>query len=225
MIRMNAVLTALGVTLALTFSFTASAAPGWIGDTIYVPMRSGPGSDYRIINKALKTGTPVEILDWEEDSDWVEIRVGGQEGYVGKQYVSRTPIASVQLEQRQKAFDEADTRVTEMREQVAAVTRERDQLAREKATLQANLKKSQQSLKRLQKAAAEPLKLEQQNQQLSGQVEQLSAELTSVKQENASLQGDRLYRGWRYALLTVFGGMAFGWLVKSQLGRRRSEWG
>lgn len=203
---------------------TALAAPGWIGDTIYVPMRSGPGSGYRIIDKGLKTGTRIEVLDWNSGEDWVEIRYEGKEGYVGAQYVSRTPTASIQLEQRKEAFDQADEKVKTMQAQVSDITEKRDALAAEKTKLEAQLQRSQQELQRLQKAAAEPLKLQRQNQALIDEVKSQRAELAAIKDENAGLRGDRLYRGWRYALATVFGGMFLGWLITTQMGRKRSEW-
>lgn len=217
--------TVVVVTLIFSFfSVPAVAESGWIGDSIYVPLRSGAGNNYRIINRGLKSGTEVTILRWAEGADWVQIRNGSQTGYVEAQYVSRKPPAAIELAQREKAFAESEATISALGEEVAALKNQVEKLGAEKQALQTQLTNSKQSLGRLQKAAAEPLKLERNNRELTQKVELLSSELNTVKQENTELQGDRLYRGWRYALLTVFLGMVLGWVIKMLSARQRSTW-
>ena len=82
--------------LALCLPAPVYAAAAWIGDEIYVPMRAGAGTGYRIVHRGIKSGTRVELLG--EEGDWIHIRYGNREGYVEKQYISRTPTAALRLQ-------------------------------------------------------------------------------------------------------------------------------
>ncbi len=48
-------------------------------------LRSGPGLEFEPPLAFLTPDTALEVLG--EQGDWLHVRVGGQEGYVGKKYV------------------------------------------------------------------------------------------------------------------------------------------
>ena len=119
--------------LIALLSTPALAATAWIDDEIYVPVRSGAGSGYRIVHRGLKSGTRVEFLG--EDGDWAHIRFGDTEGYIGKQYISRSPTAAIRLEQISGDRKQMESRMTEMRERLSSVEAERDRLSAENEEL------------------------------------------------------------------------------------------
>ena len=41
----------------------AQARTVWVDDQLYLPVRSGAGTQYRIIENALPSGTPLEVLE------------------------------------------------------------------------------------------------------------------------------------------------------------------
>jgi len=79
----------IGLIFILT-PIAVHAGTQYVSDNLIIMMRSGAGGDYKII-KALKTGTPLEIL--EESGDYFKVKTtGGQEGWVLKRYItSETP--------------------------------------------------------------------------------------------------------------------------------------
>ena len=132
---------------------SALAATAWIDDEIYVPVRSGAGSGYRIVHRGLKSGTRVEFLG--EDGDWAHIRFGDTEGYIGKQYISRSPTAAIRLEQISGDRKQMESRMTEMRERLSSVEAERDRLSAENEELKGSLSSRSDELENLRDVAAD----------------------------------------------------------------------
>ena len=145
--------------LIALLSTPALAATAWIDDEIYVPVRSGAGSGYRIVHRGLKSGTRVEFLG--EDGDWAHIRFGDTEGYIGKQYISRSPTAAIRLEQISGDRKQMESRMTEMRERLSSVEAERDRLSAENEELKGSLSSRSDELENLRDVAADPIRLDQ----------------------------------------------------------------
>jgi len=133
--------------LIALLSTPALAATAWIDDEIYVPVRSGAGSGYRIVHRGLKSGTRVEFLG--EDGDWAHIRFSDNEGYIPKQYISRSPTAAIRLEQISGDSKEMESRMTEMRERLSSVETERDRLSAENEELKGSLSSRSDELENL----------------------------------------------------------------------------
>ena len=70
----------------------------YVTDLIYTPIRTGPGGDYRIVNKGLPSGTQITYFGTTEDGVWAEVETrGGTRGYLRAQYLqveSQGPIRS-----------------------------------------------------------------------------------------------------------------------------------
>ena len=212
------------LSLGLSLTQTAHAQTGWIGDTLFVPVRAGAGNNYRIVHRGLRTGTRVEILSWEQGADWANIRNGDTEGWVETQYLSRSPIAQVRLEQAQQAATRMEQQLATARSELAEVTAERDQLAGRTRELDQNLSQRGEELEKLQEVAADPMRLDRANRQLNEELSLLRTELDQVRAENTQLRNDKTFRGWMFALLTIFGGMLLGWYFKSRSSRQRTSW-
>lgn len=210
--------------LFLVLAGQLEAATGWIGDTVFVPVRSGPGSQYRILHRGLKTGTPVEILQMEEGSDWTQIRYGEIEGYVNTQYVTRTPTAGLRLTRAEQQAAEAREQAQALREQLAEVTAERDRLVVENRQLSARVKELGGELDNLQEVAADPIRLDQANRKLNEQVSQLRTQLDTLQAENSMLRSDNTSGKWITGAAILVIGALFGWIFKSRSGRARSSW-
>ncbi|KAF0809180.1 hypothetical protein A167_02094 [Alcanivorax sp. S71-1-4] len=208
----------------MTLPATAQAAPGWIGDSIYVPVRAGAGTGFRIVHRGLRSGTQVDVLKWDTGADWVQIRVGDTEGWVEEQYMSRQPIARIQLERAQQRVQNLERELAEVRSALNEVSTERDRFSEQATELNQNLNARGEELEQLQQVAADPLRLDRANRKLNEDLSLLRTELDQVKAENALLRNDRTFQGWLFALLTIFGGMTLGWYFKSRASRQRTSW-
>jgi len=202
----------------------AQSENAWIDDELYVPLRSGAGQQYRIVNRGLKTGTAVEIVNWPEDGDWARVRHGEDTGWIHKQYLSRSPIARMKLERLQQRFNDLQSQFEQARTELQEVRGERDQLASENKTLQSDLQQARDRVERLEEVAAEPIRLDKANQKLNEKVSALRTELDQARAQNAMLRDDKTSQQWAMgAGILILGGI-LGWIFKSRGNRGRGNW-
>ncbi|GAA5118502.1 TIGR04211 family SH3 domain-containing protein [Alloalcanivorax gelatiniphagus] len=208
--------------LLAVLSVPATAATAWVSDEIYVPVRSGAGSGYRIVHRGLKSGTQVEFLG--EEGDWAHIRHGDVDGYIGKQYISRTPVAAIRLRDATQKAEKLEQQVSTLREQLGQAQSERDRLSGENQELQGSLTSRGQELDKLRDVAADPLRLDQANRRLNEELSMLRSDLDQLKAENAMLRNDNTSRKWITGVAILILGAVAGLLLKSRSGRRRGGW-
>lgn len=214
----------LATALLLLTATSALATPAWVSDQNLVPMRSGAGTEYRIIQNAVKSGTAVNVLG-SDGSGWSKVEINGVEGYMPSQYLLDSPTAALQLATLQKKYANLEANFQQQKAQLDEVTRARNTLDGQVNALQKQLAASTGDLNRVKEVAADPLRVSESNRQLSEQMSLLQTELDQVKAKNALLTHDATYRGWLYGLGTVILGMIFGAWVKTRSQRARSSWG
>lgn len=202
----------------------ALAAPGWISDILYVPMRSGAGNQYRIVHRGLKSGTRLEIIEMEEGAEWAKVRYDDTEGYINAQYVVRSAPAMIRLEQLETQHQKVNAQLAELRQQLSAITTERNQLKQENQKLSGDLSSRSEEVDRLQEVAADPIRLDQANRELNEQLSRLRTELNGVTAENALLRSDKTSSMWMVGASILIGGWLIGWLMRSRSARSRSSW-
>lgn len=208
--------------LLAVLSVPATAATAWVDDEIYVPVRSGAGSGYRIVHRGLKSGTQVELLG--EEGDWAHIRYGDVDGYIGKQYISRSPVAAIRLRDATQKAEKLEQQVAALQEQLNQAQSERDRLSGENQELQGSLTSRSQELDKLRDVAADPLRLDQANRRLNEELSMLRSDLDQLKAENTMLRNDNTSRKWITGVGILILGAVAGLLLKSKSGRRRGGW-
>ena len=84
---------AISALFILSSIAAAQAKTAWVDDQLYLPVRSGAGPQFRIIENAVPSGTPLEVIE-VSDSGYTRVRTPkGNDGWVSSQYLSNTPIA------------------------------------------------------------------------------------------------------------------------------------
>jgi SH3 domain protein len=103
----------------------AAAEQAWVKDEVRLNLRTGAGSEFRIIG-AVTTGDSLEVLA-NEDS-WTRVRAGTLEGWIPAGFLQAEPPAKIALERIQ-------TEAEELRQRVKALTTETESLRAENASL------------------------------------------------------------------------------------------
>lgn len=157
----------LVVLLGLLWIGQVAAETRYITDITYVPMRTGPSNDYRIIHRGIKTGTELVLLEEDSGNGFSKVKNGDQEGYVPTQYLMINPPAFRQLP---AALDRAK-KIEADNENLEKLLIERDNQLKE-ATLELikmnkKLDHQQMELKQIKDISAAPLAIDRRNQQLS----------------------------------------------------------
>ena len=204
--------------ICLTFFSTAGLAETmYVSDQLKVTVRSGPGTEYKILDIA-ESGDPVDIL--ERGDDWTLVKLAnGKEGYVTTRYLVTGPTYAIRFEQLQ-AKHKALT------QQAAALLEENTRLSQENKQFSSSLDGTEKSLKKLQgdyqelkAGSAEFLTLKAKFKQVS---EQLAAQTQRANQLDKELSKVELnqYIKW---FLAGSGVLLLGFIVgfSARRGRRR----
>ena len=161
----------------------------YVSDRVLVPVRSGAGSDFRIVNSGLPSGTALMVFGESEDGKWAEIETrAGTRGWMPSQFLQAEPPASLlmnelkleveqlrserdrvvsQLNQRSSAADEADDTILTLRSELEATTSE---------------------LTEVKRVSAAALDLDALNQQLVAEVESERSDADLLRLENVRLR-------------------------------------
>ena len=205
-------------------AFAVNAEVRYINDVNYIPLRVGPGNEYKIIHKGIATGTQVEVLEVDEEAGQTLVKVFGREGYIPTQYLSSEIPARVQLSTLQEQFEsvkkkngsltrvlsEKEARLAELTKKLTAT----DKIFEEKA----------KELAEVRRISSNPLATQTQNNELVSENGLLSNMVQKLEKENESLKTDYYFSWFVYGAGAVFFGALLGVLLLRINARRRSDW-
>lgn len=178
------------VLLTLTAA-SASAATVYVDDTLYAPIRSGEGTQYRILHSGVRSGTPLELIERSE-SGYSRVRTPeGIEGWMVSRYLTDSPIARQQLETANRQLSQARETVSELRNQLEEVTEERDTLRTSEENLEARAGRLSQELNDIKTVAADSLNLNRRNEELNNESQKLRNDLEVLTAEKERLEANK----------------------------------
>ena len=197
----------------------------YVTDLIFTPVRTGPGGDYRIINKGLPSGTEVTYYGLTEDGVWAEIETkGGTRGYLRAQYLQANAPRGSQVNaleatlaeeveraaQLQRDLDEAMVQLTSTDSSMSAAARK--------------LEQTEETLAEVKRVSANAIQLDQMTKSLTGKLEDANARNDLLKLENARLQ-DRISsnRAIEVVVLIALGIMIALLVPRLSVKRRRND--
>ncbi len=205
----------------------AVAETRYIDDTIFVPVRSGQGSNYRILHKGLRSGTAVTLLQENAESGWSEVRTeGGVQGWLPTRYLSDEPGARQQLAAALQRIDMMNSETKPLVERIDQLSGERAALQQELSELRTHSQTVEAELTEVKQISANALQLDRANKQLAEQAEQLKAQIEVLEADNQRLR-DEEWQSWflNGVYATGMGGLLVMVLPRLfQRRRRSSEW-
>ncbi len=190
----------------LTYTPAAAAETYSVSNESEVPVRSGQGTEYKIIS-LLQNGEKVASL--EEDGYWIKVRTAtGREGWVLKRYLSSSPSID-------DAFSlPATTETKEQTEKIATVT---EQVLK---TPQPEAEVIPEALLSPQPETTDLPQIEEQQREQNQELGELRNKLAELTMENKMLREDERIK-W---LLAGGGLLIIGWiigLITCKSGRRK----
>ena len=181
--------------ISLAIATIAAADTSLISNEAEVPVRSGQGTEYKIIS-LLQKGAIVTSL--EEDGYWIRVRTAtGREGWVLKRYLSSSDA---------QAIDDAfsiPTDASRTDDETSPVEKSPPETSSPETMVLPDDKES------LPPADKNPVLLEQQLSAANKELEDLRIQLTAVTIENKDLQEDKQIK-W---FLAGGGVLIIGWLM------------
>ena len=195
----------------------------YVTDLIFTPIRTGPGGDYRIINKGLPSGTEVMYYRSTEDGVWAEVETrGGTRGYLRAQYL-QTDIP------RANKFNALEAELEASRERVATLQQNLDEAMEQLTSSDSDmsstaLTETRAELAEIKRISANAIQLDQLTKELTGKLEDASARNDLLKLENVRLE-DRVSSNQRLeGVLSLLAGIVIALLIpRLTVKRRRND--
>lgn len=188
----------------------------YIGDTIYVPLRSGPGIEYRIIHRGVKTGTALTLLDQEKEQNYYQVKLpSGQEGYIPSQYIVFDLPAPMQLEKVRAENTELSEELAEANQKLTALQNDLEARAQDLATNTRNTRELTSELNQVKAISARSIELDQKNTVLRTANEELLTRVQTLEVDNQQLADNAKQHWFLYGAGTILLGLLIGLLAPS----------
>lgn len=217
-------------TLMIFLLFCAAGSlaqePRYVTDKLLVQMRSGAGSDYRII-RSLSSGTQISIVGTSADGIWTEATTkGGTQGWVRTQYLTDVLPARDQLDEalgRSNSLEQSnETLALELNE----LKQSRTDLLNQITDSDSQLGSVSDELDQLKQISGRAVELDNENRRLIENAENLRARFDTMKAENQRLQDKLQSEDFMNGAMAVLLGAIIA-LVAPRLWpkrRRSSDW-
>lgn len=141
----------LGILLAAPATVALAAENGWVRGEIRLNIRTGPGTQFKIVGVA-KTGDGVKVLERQEG--WTKIRIPAnsaqsKEGWIPKGYLKPTPPPTLRLAQAEEEVGRLSAELETLVQESDALRQKRDELTSADATQAAKIAELTQDNMRL----------------------------------------------------------------------------
>ncbi|NVK73162.1 TIGR04211 family SH3 domain-containing protein [Marinomonas sp. CT5] len=206
--------------VGVLLSATAHSATVYISDIQFVAIREGLDNSTRAVERGLKSGTPLEVL--EQSNGFTKVRTpSGNEGWVADYFLSEDMVSRDQLENLQSRLDQS----TEKRSEMASVLKVNQQKIQELNQANLSLEDENESLKQQLVEAAELSKKAQaivsQNKDVSYQIESLKQRADKAIALSEKLQNTTKQKWFMIGAATLLGGLALG-IILPMLRRKKA---
>lgn len=149
--------------LSLMLCVNAVAETRYVSDNIFISMRSGPTTGYRVIG-AIKVGTPLTTLKYNSETKFIQVKTAtGKTGWVQAKDLQEELPATILLPEIQKQQQEAQAKLADITQSMTEKEILIANLQNEKEYLQKNieeLKAKNLELDLLQDTKDERIKME-----------------------------------------------------------------
>lgn len=161
----------------------------YITDEILVPVRSGAGGEYRIVNKGLPSGTPITLFSLSEDGVWAEVETrGGTRGWLRAQYIQAELPTKILLEQAEARYRQLEADRDKLLSMLDDTQSEAYAADGELAELRERLATTDAELLEIRRISGAAIELDERNQSLARELENKRSEAELLKLENVRLK-------------------------------------
>lgn len=212
----------LGITsFILIFYITSTHAADFrfVKEGKEVTLRTGPGTDYRVI-AMVSSGKKIEIV--EPAKNWTKVRLeGGKVGYMLNRFMTSTPSGDIILEKSQEKQNALVEQYSEPLKEVARLTSENEQLQTNFAAIEHSLNNLQIEHETLKKESKDFLNIKTRYTKTSQKLADQSAKVEKLEAEIARLGWNQKIRWFLCGAGILLLGYIIGFFSKKR-GRRSS---
>lgn len=211
---------------------TVIANVGWtqeiryITDELFVPVRSGQGTQYRIVHRGLPSGTRVTVRETDEESGYSYVVTDrGTEGWLLSRYLKEAVPARERLAELQEKYDAMLGDEDSLRSQLVTARKRNQDLTGEIEKLRGNLENSRSELTEIRRLSGNALNLDAMNRTLAEEAQVLNTRVELLEADNRRMKEGRESEAFRNGALAVLLGVVIAVVVPRLKPRRRNTSG
>jgi SH3 domain protein len=213
--------------LSLFFvSGSHAADTRYVSDKQYIPLRSGPGNEYRITHRGIPSATRLEVKQITEDGEFAEITTEkGTSGWIRTQYLMKNLPAQNQLRTALARLESLTAENDTLKEKAKALSSERAELSGRLSTTDGDLSSVTEELAALKQISGKAVQLDVDNRHLTLETEELRSEVETLKAENRRLQDSLDSEAFMNGALAVLMGVIIALVVPRLWPKRKNNSG
>ena len=171
--------TIIMVVLMVMCSVPALAETLYVTDNFEINIRSGPGSEYRIL-RMIRSGQTLELI--ETGDTWSHVRLpDGLEGWAFNRYLQTSPPAARTLQALTARLRPLEIEHTRLQEEKDRLLEENRALAGQLEEAEAQLRETASSYEQLRKDASEFLQIKEEHDSLTARLEEKNARIEALE--------------------------------------------
>jgi SH3 domain protein len=175
----------------LTVTSYAAVEKRYVSDQLWLQLRSGPGSDFRIL-KALASGSHLIYMEETEDKNYTKVTTDkGVEGWVLTRFLEDEPVAKEKLIFAQRKLVKIQAELDTLKTQSNALSQEKKSLSGDRTSLTREKSNLQKELKRIKGISANALQLDSKNTKLTKRNQELEIKLETLTADNTRLKDNK----------------------------------
>ena len=197
----------------------------YVTDVIFTPIRTGPGGDYRIINKGLRSGTAVTFHGITDDGVWAEVETkGGTRGFLRAQYLQTEVPRANQLNILEAELAASKDRAATLQQNLNEAMEQLTSSDSDMSSTTTALAETRAELDEIKRISANAIQLDQLTKELTGKLEDASARNDLLTLENARLEDRVASNQHLQGALSVIAGILIALLIpRLTMKRRRND--
>ena len=198
----------------------------YITDELFVPVRSGQGTQYRIVHRGLPSGTRVTVKETDEEAGYsLVVTDGGTEGWLLTRYLESELPAEERLANVQAKYDAMLGDENSLRSQLVEARAQTDAINDELDAARAELEETRTELAEVRRISGNALSLDEMNRRLAQESEVLKTRVEVLEADNLRLEDSREGVAFRNGALAVLLGVIIAVIVPRLRPRRRNTSG
>jgi len=211
---------AIALAVFVCIPSTALAKYLYVIPTAEIPLRSGKGSEYRVV-AVIMNGSRVQLL--KEDGDWAMVRTSNnKKGWMPKRYLNASPplkdvVASLKAER-----DQFKKQTTKISEQLDEASEARNQYEQELKACILDRDQIRNSYDSLKEDAAGVLNFKQALSETAEELQEIKHKYNIAEQENEHLRDNSKIKWFFAGVCTLIVGWAIGFITTRGRKRRPS---
>jgi len=217
----------IAASLALMPALVQAQEVRYVSDVQYIPLRSGPGKEFRITHRGIPSGTRLVISSTSEDGLFAQITTEkGTTGWIRVQYLMEAVPAKLKLDTAEANLARISAENKILARETSSLKTERVDVLNQIQSTDGELESVTQELSKLKQISGNAVQLDSDNRRLVVETETLKSNLEMSRAENQRLSDRLSSDAFMNGALAVLLGVIITLVVPRLWPKRRrnSDW-